>query len=87
MNEFNNLKKITSKELKEAKSHLEGQFILDNEDTQDRADELCYWAAVKDVKLFDNYLKVIRKVSLKDISRVSKKYFTKNYTLAVIEQS
>ena len=56
LKELNNLKDLSSKGLSDAKGHLEGQFILDNEDTQDRAEELGFWATVKDAKLFDNYL-------------------------------
>jgi len=77
---------LTLKELKEAKGHLEGQYILENEDTHDRTDSLGFWESVKDASLAEDYLKQIRKVSLKDISNVAKKYF-KNYCMAVVEQS
>ena len=87
LNEFKKLENLTSKELKEGKGYLEGQFILDNEDTQDRADELCFWASVKDAKLYNKYLEEIRQVKKSDILRAAKKYLTENYTLAVIEQS
>jgi len=87
LKEFNNLKNLTSKELKEAKGFLIGQHILENEDTHEVADELGYWEAVKDAKLSKTYIKQINKVTKKDILKISKKYLTKNYTLAVIEQS
>lgn len=86
LKEFNNLRNLTQKELKEAKGFLIGQHILEKEDTRDLADELGYWESVKDAKLLKNYIKEINKVSKKDILRVAKKYLTKNYTLAVIEQ-
>jgi len=87
LKEFENLKNLTSKELKEAKGFLTGQHILENEDTRELADELGYWESIKDAKLLKNYIKEINKVKKKDILRVSKTYLTKNYTLALIEQS
>ncbi|MFH1642988.1 MAG: pitrilysin family protein [Nanoarchaeota archaeon] len=87
LDEFEKLKDITAKELHDAVGYLEGQFILDNEDTHDRADELGFWASIQDAKLYSDYLRKIRTITKKDIVRVSKKYLTHNYTLAVIEQS
>jgi len=76
---------LKSTELKEAKGYLEGQYILENEDTHDRADSLGFWESVKDSNLGENYLKEIKKVNLKDIPKAANKYF-RNYCLAVIEQ-
>jgi predicted Zn-dependent peptidase len=76
---------LTEKELKEAKGYLEGQYILENEDTHDRADSLCFWESIKDANLAKGYLKEIRKVTMKDISKIAKKYFG-NYCLAMVEQ-
>jgi len=87
LDEFKKLKNndLTIKELKQAKGYLEGQYILENEDTHDRADSLGFWESIKDANLAETYLKEIRKVSLKDISKVAKKYFG-NYCLAIVEQ-
>ncbi|HLC96562.1 MAG TPA: pitrilysin family protein [Candidatus Nanoarchaeia archaeon] len=87
LKEFKKLQDVGVKELSEAKGYLEGQFILDNEDTHDRADELSSWALVGKPELFDEYLKEIRKISVKDIVRVSNKYFTPYYAMTVIEQA
>ncbi|GAI74058.1 unnamed protein product, partial [marine sediment metagenome] len=43
---FKNLKNITNKEIAEAKGFIEGQYILENEDTRELADELSYWQQV-----------------------------------------
>ena len=86
LKEFNNLKNLTKKDLKEAKGFLTGQHILENEDTRELADELGYWESIKDAKLLKNYIKEINKVKKADILRVAKTYLTKNYTLAIIEQ-
>lgn len=87
LKEFKNLANLTTKELKEAKGFIIGQHILQNEDTQDLADELGYWESIKDANLLNNYIPKIRLVTKTDILRVAEKYLTKNYALAVIEQS
>jgi predicted Zn-dependent peptidase len=87
LNEFTNLKNLTQKEIKEAKGFLEGQHILDNEDTKNLADEFGFWQSVNDAQLQKNYLKKIRKVTKKEILKVAKKYLNKNYTLVIIEQA
>jgi len=78
---------ITDKDLKEAKGFLIGQYILEHEDTREMADDLGYWESIRDAKLLDNYVKEICRVSRKDIISAARKYLTKNYTLAVIEQT
>jgi len=87
LKEFGNLKNLTAKEIREAKGFLIGQHILETEDTRDLADELAYWEIIKDAKLLNDYIKEIKKVTKKDILMIARKYLTKNYTLAVIEQS
>jgi len=87
LKEFDKLRELTSTELKEAKGFLVGQHILENEGTRELADELGYWESVKDAKLLDSYIGEIKKVSKKDILRVARKYLTKNYALAVVEQN
>ena len=87
LKEFENLNNLTQKELDEAKGYLIGHHILDNEDTHDLADELGYWESIKDANLLNDYIKEINKVTKKEILDISRKYLTKNYTLAIIEQS
>ena len=87
MDVFKNLNNVSSKELNDAKGFLEGQYILDNEDTRELADEYAYWQQVKDAGLAKDYIKNIRKVTKNDIITAAKKYLTKNYALAVVEQS
>jgi predicted Zn-dependent peptidase len=70
----------------EAKDYIEGSFLLQNEDTHDSADQAAYWALVGAPQGYREYIKNIKSVKKEDITRVAKKYFTKNYTLAVLEQ-
>lgn len=82
---FERLKNVSEEDLKEAKDYLEGNFLLENEDTQKTADNLVNWEQLTKGEDFFNYLKKIKKVTRQDIKEVVKKYFTKNYCLAVIE--
>ena len=84
--EFTKLQKLSHQELKDAKGFLIGQYVLDQEDTQAVADGLGFWEMVKDVKLAEEYVKHISTVTLKDIARVAKKYLTRDYAMATIEQ-
>lgn len=87
LKEFLDLRNLTSLELDEAKGFLAGQHILENEDTMELADELGYWECMGDAGLLNSYIKEIKKVTKEDILRVTKKYLTSNYALAVVEQS
>lgn len=73
--------------IKEAKDHIEGSFKLQNEDTHNLADQAAFWALMGNAEGLNNYIKKIRSITKKDIQRVIKTYFTKNYTLAVLEQT
>ena len=84
--EIDKLSELDSKEIKSAIGYVEGRYILDNEDTHDKADELSGWEVISNVALANNYLKKIRKVSKLDILRVTKKYLKKKYAMATIEQ-
>ncbi len=84
--ELEKLKNISDKELKEAKTFIEGKFVLNEEDNRKFADFICFWENIGNVNYLNSYIKNINKVRKSDVSRVVKKYLGKNYTLAVIEQ-
>ena len=84
---FKKIKNVTNKEISEAKGFIEGQYILENEDTRELADELAFWQQVGSVNLQKDYIKNIRKVTKRDIIKAAKKYLTENYALAIVEQS
>ncbi len=84
LKELDELKELKKKELKDAKDFIEGNHLLSLENNQKRADQLLVWEQAGDFKLINNYLKEIKKISLKDISRVVKKYFN-NYLMVVLE--
>lgn len=85
LDEIEKLKSISDRDLEEAKTFLEGEFLLANEDNARRADHISSWESVSKAELIDKYLGKIRKVSKSDIKRVVEKYM-RNYALAVIEQ-
>ncbi len=87
LNEFKKLKRVKEKEINDAKGFIEGQLILEKEDTRHLADLTAFWEMIEDAKLAKNYIKEIKKIKKKDIIRVVDKYLTKKYALAVILQS
>ena len=84
-NELEKIRKITSKELMDAKNYIEGQYLIEIEDNQKRAEAISFWQVIKDYRLFESYLKNISKVTMKDVERVAKKYFDGKYTQIIIE--
>ncbi|MBI2135020.1 insulinase family protein [Candidatus Woesearchaeota archaeon] len=86
LEQFKRLQNLSRKELEEAKTYLEGNHALTIEDNFHLADNNAYWESIKDSNLAKNYIKKIKKVTIDDVKRVSKKYFNGNYTLVVIEQ-
>lgn len=86
LDELKKLHNTDLKELNEAKEYVEGNFYLSNEDNYQMADSIGFWALVGNAELINSYIKIIRSITVNDIKRVSKKYLTKNYALAVIQQ-
>ena len=86
LQQFRRLESISIKDLEEAKTFIEGNNALQMEDNFHKADNYAVWETIKDVKLADNYLKNIKKVSIDDIKIIARKYLNENYTLVVIEQ-
>jgi predicted Zn-dependent peptidase len=83
---FRGLGKVNAKELEEAKTFLEGEFLLTTEDNQKMADILAFWEMSGSQGEVDNYLKNIRAVTAKDIAAVAKRFLNENYMLAILEQ-
>jgi len=60
--------------------------VLQLEDNSHHADYLAFWETIKDANLALSYMKNVNKVTISDVKRVAKKYFTEKYTVSVIEQ-
>ena len=84
--QFERLKRVAENDIEESKTFLEGNHALQMEDNSHNADQLAFWETIKDAKLAESYLKMIRKVTVDDVKRVAGRYLTKNYTMIVIEQ-
>ena len=84
--ELKKMKQIAKKDLEEAKTFLIGNLFLQTEDSHGRADLLSTWETISKAEDADNYLSKIKKVSIADVRRVAKRYFTKNYSLAIVMQ-
>ncbi len=83
--ELKKLKEVKSKDIKDAKTYLEGNFLLENEDNRKEAVNLADWEMIKDYSLVNKYIKNIKKVSKKDIIGIAKKNLNDKYTLVTIE--
>ena len=84
--QFKRLQKISAKELKEAKTFIEGNYTLEMEDNFHRADSLAFWESIGNCGFADSYLKNVQSVKISDVVRVSGKYLNSLYTMVVVEQ-
>lgn len=84
LQEIAKLKKISEKELKEAQDYIEGNYLLEIEDTQKIADQLLFWEQIKNAEEMERYLKKIKKVKIADVRRAADKYL-KKYVEVVLE--
>ncbi|HLC51924.1 MAG TPA: pitrilysin family protein [Candidatus Nanoarchaeia archaeon] len=82
--EIRKLKIITKIDLQESKDFIEGDYLLELEETQKVADQLLFWEQVKDANLANTFVKEIRTVTADDVKRVVDKYL-KNGTFVVLE--
>lgn len=86
LEEFKKLKKINAKEINEAKTFIEGQFLMENEDNFQLADKLAFWELIKDAKLLNDYIKNIKRITKEDITKAVDRFLNDKYTLAIIQQ-
>jgi predicted Zn-dependent peptidase len=82
--EIKKLDNLQNPELADAKTHLVGRNMVDNEDSHKRADELAFWESIKDAKLADTYKNNVRKVTKQDIIRVRNRFLSRNHTMVMI---
>ncbi len=75
---------VSKKELSEAKNFLEGEFIMENEDNQRRADYIGLYEYAGCIEEYKNYIKRMKQVTKQDIKRVSGKYLKSDYLQVVI---
>lgn len=74
LQEIAKLKDISEEELKEAQDYIEGNYLLEIEDTQKIADQLLFWEQVKNAREMERYLKKVKKVKVADVRRAAEKY-------------
>lgn len=86
LEQLEKLKTVSSHEIAEAQTYLEGSLALAHENTAHLADDIADWHFTSSVAAFQSYLATIKKITAADVQRVAKKYFTKEYTLAVLKQ-
>ena len=84
LKELEKLKSITPKDLQESKDFIEGDYLLELEESQKVADQILFWQQVGNANLMNTFIKEIKKVTATDVRRVVNKYF-KNGTLVVLK--
>ncbi|MBI2151579.1 insulinase family protein [Candidatus Woesearchaeota archaeon] len=84
LKEIQRLKGLSPAELKEAQEAIEGEYYLDLEDSQKMADQLLFWEQAKDAHQLNQFIHLIKSVTVNDIRRVIDRYF-KNYAFVVLE--
>ena len=87
LKEFSKLKRISDKDLSEAKTFIEGSHALDMEDNIKKASDLADWEQLGNVNEEKSYIKRIKSVTKKEIRDVVERYLTKDYVMTVIEQN
>lgn len=84
--EFRRLRSVTSREVGEAKMFIEGDFLLENEDTLKRAQMFGFFNHASRVEDAVDYVRKIRGVSLREVRRAASRYLNRNYTLVLVGQ-
>ncbi len=86
LNEFEKLKNLDDKDLKKAKTSIEGSFLLKKENPVKLALSYSFWEYIDKAELLNEYIEKIKKVTIEDVKNVVEKYFDNEYTDIVIEQ-
>lgn len=77
---------VTSKELKEAKDKLIGNYIISLETNLEKASSLgWYEVSGRGYAYTDEYIKLINSVTESDIIEAANKYFNDNYVLSIVK--
>ena len=78
------LKKLSFKELADAKQAIEGNFLLKKESTRDAAEINSFWNLSGGNSA--DYIKKIAKTTLEDVKKAAKTYFSQKHVMVVMEQ-
>jgi len=81
--EIHKLKNITKEELDEAKTFLEGEYILQREDSQKIAESVSFWDQISKPEDMDRFLEQIKAVKKQDIVDTIGRYIL-NQTIVVL---
>lgn len=80
------LRNVDKKLLDEAKTYIEGSFVISNEDPKKLAEHLLFWDNIDEKMKISDYAKKIKAVNRNDIINAARKYLGDNYVLAVVKQ-
>jgi len=77
-------KPVSEKEVMEAKTYLEGEFLFQSEDNQKYADLIASWEQVESSSAVDEYMDKVNAVTKKDVEIVVDKYLD-YHTMVVLK--
>ena len=86
LKELDKLLDVCEGDVDEAKTFLEGNFLINMEDTHKKSTFINSWNLFGQPEKAQNYLEKINQVTKEDIKRVVKQYFGENYTLVILKQ-
>jgi predicted Zn-dependent peptidase len=81
--ELKKLLLIDKKDLKEAQKFVEGNFYLNLESTHQLADQILVWEHICGAQTINKYVKNVKSVTINDVKRIVKKYFTYSSTVII----
>jgi len=82
--ELNKLTNVKTKDINDAKSYIEGQLALRDEDSQDLADSISLFEECGNLNKFKTYIKEIKSITKEEIITMSKKLINSNYTKVLL---
>ncbi len=83
MEQLRNIRNITEEEVRQAKTYIEGDYLLELEEIHKMADQLLFWEQVGKAELLKHYLPKINAVTRKDVQRAAVRYFHHPVTVII----
>ncbi len=84
LDELKQLAKITEAQLEETKGYVEGDFFVGNDDNLSWATQISAWELAGDAKMYKDYLRRLRRMTLAEFKRGVKKYIHGNYCCTML---
>ena len=84
LHEIRKLAAVTGRQIEEAKNYLIGKYLVENEDTLERADQVSFFEQCGNAKLADEYVHHIRALTKRDVGKAVAQIFGAHHSLAIV---